>query len=165
MVDALAGCMDISQCKLSFPLGILMYWMQCARLPQPLSRALRVDVVTIWTNFIWYRFTSKDWDPEYTNQQWLDHTQGFPGGSDGTESACNVGDSGSTPGLGRFPGEGNGSSLRYSCLENPMDRGAWQAQSIRLQSQTRLSNNAQTIYKTTTDPQPAASTEEQPTDI
>lgn len=47
MVDALAGCMDISQCKLSFPLGILMYWMQCARLPQPLSRALRVDVVTI----------------------------------------------------------------------------------------------------------------------
>ena len=43
------------------------------------------------------------------------------------ESACNVEDSGSVPGLGRSPGEGNGNPLQYSCLENPMDRGAWQA--------------------------------------
>ena len=43
----------------------------------------------------------------------------FPGGSDGKESACNVGDLGSTPGLGRFPGEGHGNPLQYSCLENP----------------------------------------------
>ena len=43
------------------------------------------------------------------------------------ESACNVGDPGSIPGLGRSPGEGNGNSLQYSCLENPMDGGAWQA--------------------------------------
>ena len=49
---------------------------------------------------------------------------GSPGGSDGKESACNVGDPGSTPGSGRFPGEGNGNPLQYSCLENPMDRGA-----------------------------------------
>ena len=48
---------------------------------------------------------------------------GFSGGSDGKESACNVGDMGSIPGLGRFPGEGDGSSLQYSCLENIMDRG------------------------------------------
>ena len=41
------------------------------------------------------------------------------------ESACNVGDLGSIPGLGRSPGEGNGNWLWYSCLENPMDRGAW----------------------------------------
>ena len=41
-------------------------------------------------------------------------------------SACNAGDSGSIPGLGRFSGEGNGNPLQYSCLENPMDRGAWQ---------------------------------------
>ena len=48
---------------------------------------------------------------------------GFTGGSDSKESACNVGDLGSIPGLGRFPGEGNGKSLQYSCLENSMDRG------------------------------------------
>ena len=50
---------------------------------------------------------------------------GFPGGSDGKESACNPGDPGSNPGLGRSPGEGNGYPLQYSCLEKSMDRGAW----------------------------------------
>ena len=49
---------------------------------------------------------------------------GFPGSPDGKESACNVGDLGSIPGLGKSPGEGNGNPLQYSCLENPMDRGA-----------------------------------------
>ena len=54
--------------------------------------------------------------------------QGFPGGSNGKESACNVGDLGSIPGLGRSPGKGNGYPLHYSCLENPMDRGTcWTA--------------------------------------
>ena len=48
---------------------------------------------------------------------------GFPGGSDGKESACNVGDSGLIPGSGRCPGEKNGYPLQYSCLENSMDRG------------------------------------------
>ena len=52
---------------------------------------------------------------------------GFPGGSDGKESACNVGDLGLIPRSGRFPGEGNDNSLQYSCLENSMDRGAWGA--------------------------------------
>ena len=47
---------------------------------------------------------------------------GFPGGSEGKASACNMGDLGSIPGSGRFPGEGNGNPLQYSCLENPMDR-------------------------------------------
>ena len=51
----------------------------------------------------------------------------FPGGSDGKESACNAGSLGSTPGLGRSPGGGHGNPLQYSGLENPMDRGAWQA--------------------------------------
>ena len=50
----------------------------------------------------------------------------FPGGSDRKESACSAGDLGSVPGWGRSPGEGNGTPLQYSCLENPMDRGAWQ---------------------------------------
>ena len=49
---------------------------------------------------------------------------GFPGGSEVTVSACNAGDLGSVPGSGRSPGEGNGSPLQYSCLQNPMDRGA-----------------------------------------
>ena len=49
----------------------------------------------------------------------------FPGGSDGKASVYNVGDLGLIPGLGRFPGEGNGNPFQYDCLENPMDRGAW----------------------------------------
>ena len=55
------------------------------------------------------------------------HLCDFPGGSDGKESACNAGDLDSIPGLGRSPEGGSGSLLQYSCLENPMDRGAWQA--------------------------------------
>ena len=51
----------------------------------------------------------------------------FPGGPDSEESACSVGELGSIPGLGRCPGEGNGNPLQYSCLENPIDRGARQA--------------------------------------
>ena len=50
---------------------------------------------------------------------------GLPGDSDGEESACNSGDSGSIPGSGRSPGEGNGNPLQYSCLGNPKDTGAW----------------------------------------
>ena len=49
------------------------------------------------------------------------------GASDGKESACNVGDMALIPGLGRSPGEGNGNPLQYSCLENPMGKGTWQA--------------------------------------
>ena len=56
-----------------------------------------------------------------------------PCGSDSKESACNAGDPGSIPGLGRSPGEGNGNLLQESCLENPMDGGAWQVQSMGLQ--------------------------------
>ena len=50
---------------------------------------------------------------------------GFPGGPDGKESTCNAGDPGLIPGSGRSPGEGNSNPLQYSCLGNPMDRGAW----------------------------------------
>ena len=51
----------------------------------------------------------------------------FPVGSDGKESACNEGDLGLIPGLGRFPGGGHGNPFQYPCLETPMDRGAWWA--------------------------------------
>ena len=65
---------------------------------------------------------------------------GFPGGSDSKESACNVGDSGSIPGSGRSPGEGNGNTLQCSCLENPMDGGAWWATVLGVaKSRTQLS--------------------------
>ena len=67
---------------------------------------------------------------------------GFPHGSVGQESTCSAGDAGEMgfiPGLGRSPAEGNGSPLQYSCLENPMDSGAWQATDHRVtKSRTRL---------------------------
>ena len=60
---------------------------------------------------------------DYTNIEYI----GFPDGSDGKESVCNVGNPSLIPGLGRSPGEENGKLPQYSCLENPMDGGAWQA--------------------------------------
>ena len=68
--------------------------------------------------------------------EWL---VGFSGGSDGKESAHNLGDPGSVPGLGRSPGEGNGYLLQYSGLENPTDRG-WNTVHRAANSQTCLSN-------------------------
>ena len=74
---------------------------------------------------------------------------GFPGGSEVKVSACNVGDPGSIPGLGRSPGEGNGNPLQYSCLENPMEGGAWQATVHGVaKSQTRLSYFTLTFFRT-----------------
>ena len=61
------------------------------------------------------------------------YTQGFSGGSDGKESAPYVGDLSSILGLGRSPGGENGNPLQYSCLENPMDRGAHRLQSVESQ--------------------------------
>ena len=52
-------------------------------------------------------------------------SMGFPGGSEVKASAWNAGDPGSIPGSGRSPGEGNGNPLQYSCLQNPMEGGAW----------------------------------------
>ena len=55
----------------------------------------------------------------------IKYAMGFPGGSVVKNLPANVGDEGLIPGLGRFPGGGNGNPLQYSCLENPTDRGAW----------------------------------------
>ena len=57
----------------------------------------------------------------------LERNRGFPGGTSGREPTCNAGDRGSIPGSGRSPGGQHGSPLQHSCLENPMDSGAWQA--------------------------------------
>jgi len=66
---------------------------------------------------------------------------GFPAASDSEESACNAGDPGSIPGLGRSPGEEDGNPLQYSCLGNSMDRGAWWATVYGIaKSQTQLSD-------------------------
>ena len=72
-------------------------------------------------------------------------SSGLPRWLSGKESACNAGDAHSVPGLGRPPGEGNGNPLQYSCLGNPMDRGAWWAtvHGVKKESDTteRLNNN------------------------
>ena len=62
----------------------------------------------------------------------------LPGGSEDKASACNARDPGSIPGLGISPGEGNGNPLQYSCLENPMYRGAWQATVMESHRVTQL---------------------------
>ena len=77
---------------------------------------------------------------------------GFPGGASGKGPACNAGDirdKGSIPGSGRSPGEGNGNPLQYSCLKNPMARGAWWATVHGVaKSQTGLRDtNTFTIHK------------------
>ena len=58
---------------------------------------------------------------------YIEIAENFSGGSDGKASAYNAGDPGSIPGSGRSPGEGNGNPFQHSCLENPMDGGAWEA--------------------------------------
>ena len=76
--------------------------------------------------------------PKFSSQK---NIQGFPGDSDSKESTCSIGDLGSIPGSGRPPGGSHGHPLQYSCLENPMDRGAWQAIVHGVtKSQTQLSD-------------------------
>ena len=76
-----------------------------------------------------------------TNSVDLRKSLGFPGGSVVKKLPANAGDTGSISGLGKSPGEGNGNPFQYACLENPMDRGAWQATVHEVpKSQTRLSD-------------------------
>ena len=71
----------------------------------------------------WHCYKAKHWQSSEVASLWW----GFPRISVDKESVCNTGDLGLIPGSGRSPGEGNGSPLQYSCLENPMDRGACRA--------------------------------------
>ena len=79
------------------------------------------------------------------------HLQSFSlGGSGGKEYACNAGDLDLISGLGRFPKEGNGNPLQYSCLENPRDGGAWWAADYGVaQSRTRLKRLSSSSINTT----------------
>ena len=80
----------------------------------------------------------------------LKSQKGFPGGSEVKASACNAQDLGLIPGLGRSPGEGYGNLLQYSCLDNPMDRGAWWAILHGVaKSRTRLNDFTSLLLKST----------------
>ena len=65
------------------------------------------------------------WKKQESSKKTSTSALDFPGGSDSKASAYNAGDPDSIPGSGKSPGEGNGNPLQYSCMENPMDRGAW----------------------------------------
>ena len=98
-------------------------------IPVELSQILKDDVVKVLHCQYFYVFSLKCVGPERkyleVSPVWCGDRPGvgFPGGSDGKASAHNAGDLGSIPGSGRYPGEGNGNPLQYSCLENSMDRG------------------------------------------
>ena len=77
--------------------------------------------------YVFWSASSGKRNKSHSKQIGLDQTHGFLGGSGGRESSCSVGDLDSILGLGKSPGEGNGSPLQYSCLENSMNRGAWKA--------------------------------------
>ena len=78
-----------------------------------------------WVAFLFSRGSSPPRSPTLQVDSLPASHQGSPGGSDSKVSAYNAGDTDSVPGLGRSPGEGNGNPLQYSCLENPMNGGAW----------------------------------------
>ena len=83
----------------------------------------------------------EDMAKHWNHDHGVNTIRGPPGDSEVKASACNAGDLSSIPGSGRSSGEGNGKPLQYSCLENPMDRGAWWATVHGVaKSQTRLSD-------------------------
>ena len=97
--------------------------------PQPRSPTLHA-VTPFWINShhqTWIINREMVWLCLFPLYSSTSQSQDHPGGSDGKESACNAGDPGSIPGLGRSTGEGNGNTLQYSCSENAKDRGDWWA--------------------------------------
>ena len=99
-----------------------LYVVMCARLRICICVIVCIDFVVF---VILYVFESACVSCDHLHLHM--YIWSFPGGSEDKASACNAGDPGSILGLRRSPGEGNGTPLQYSCLENPMDRGAWRA--------------------------------------
>ena len=97
-------------------------------LPEVCQRGLGVTVIRVQSFSTEYGVQSAKCS-KLGNRHGLLYYTGFPGNSDGKVSACNAEDPGSIPRSGRSPGEGNGNPLQYSCLDNPMDRGAWRGYS------------------------------------
>ena len=110
-------------------------------------------IFSVFIKTVWYLPSlCRSGHVRFTPQKWFIYFQiqylwGFPGGSDGKDSAHNTGGSGLIPGSGRSPGGGNGKPLQYSCLGNPMDREAWWATIHGVaKSQTRLSDFTFTFH-------------------
>ena len=87
----------------------------------------KIDEVILFKFYTYLFYISNCFWRKHFRATFIEFFFGFPSGSDSRESACNVGDPGSVPGLGRSSGEGNGNPLQNSCLEKSVDRGAWQA--------------------------------------
>ena len=92
------------------------------------------ELQSTWSQRVRHDLWTKQQILRSLSSLWFNYVQllkqyfwGFPGGSEVKVSACNARNLGSIPGSGRSPGEGNGNPLQYSCLENPVDRGAWWA--------------------------------------
>ena len=110
-------CELLKSCNVHFQIACLTYCNRDAAAP------LTPNPFPQMTAFYkcWWQTKAFIWPPSYKFSFTESIIIGFSGGSDGKKSACNAGDLGSMPGSGRFPGEGNGNPLQYSCLENPMD--------------------------------------------
>ena len=104
-------------------------FQKCWTFISPDSLQARDNHGPVLTNEIWRESIRSVWEMLNDKRDIWNYSSpfGFPGGSEVKTSACNAGDLGSIPGSGRSPGEGNGNPLQYSCLENPMDGGAWWA--------------------------------------
>ena len=94
-------------------------------------RAIMNKVKRLGLHMLILRFLLDTYSPFYIQMLEIflsiEEVRGFSGGLDGKDSACNVGNPGLIPELGRSPGQGNGNPLQYSFLENPADSGAWRA--------------------------------------
>ena len=102
------------------------YWNFSFRISPSKEHSALISLKTDWFDLLTVQGTLKSLIQYYSSKASILWLSGFPSGLAGKESACNAGDTeytGSVPGLGRSPGEGNGNPLQYSCLENPMDRG------------------------------------------
>ena len=95
----------------------------CQGWPRPLE-SLNTEKMIVSTTTLVQIKTTLSHNKECLNRYWTAHTMGLPQWLSGKGFACNAGDAGWVPGLGRSSGEGNGNPLQYSCLGNPMDRGA-----------------------------------------
>ena len=85
-----------------------------------------VTVIFITSTVVWPQVNSREGTQVHSStENWIKDLLSCKSGLEGKASACNAGDLGLIPGLGRSPGEGNGNPLQYSCLENPMDGGSW----------------------------------------
>ena len=140
---------DILECEVKWALGSITTNKAsgCDAIPVELFQILKDDALKVLHSICQQIWKTQQWPQDWKRSVFISipkkgnakecsnyrtialisRASGFPGGSDGKAAACNVGDLGLIPGLGRTPGERNGTPLQYSCLENSMDGGAWQA--------------------------------------